>query len=91
MEGGSKLSYDRSSVEFQPVNVTRDGVVITTNITTSITAPNTRPTVWIPTVTLSGKVGFMISGLSSGLYQVWVQINSGAETPVLNAGTIQIV
>ena len=85
------MSYLKESIEFQPINVTRDGVAITANIATSITALGVRPTVWVSAVTLSGKVGFMVQGLTAGQYQVWVQISEGPETPVLNAGTIQIV
>lgn len=85
------MSYYKESSEFQPITVTRDGVVVTTNIFTAITALGSRPSAWISAVTLSGKVGFMVQGLTAGMWQVWIQIQEGPETPVLNAGTIQIL
>lgn len=86
----SNITFERESVEFQPVVVTRDGVTITTGISTSITSLGTRPTVWTPAVTVGTQIGCMVSGLSVGAYTVWVQVTDSPETPVKNAGNFVV-
>lgn len=83
--------YERESVEFQPVVVTRDGVTITTGVQIATSAINARPVNWVNATTLGDKIGFMVSGLSVGIYEVWVKITDSPEIPVKQAGKIQVV
>ena len=85
------ITFERESVEFQPVVVTRDGVVITSGIATCIAQLGVRPTTFIPSVTVGTQVGCMVSGLTVGSYNVWVQITDSPEIPVKNAGSFTIV
>ena len=84
-------TYERETVEFQPIVITRDGAVITTNIETCITVIDVRPVTWLSAVTLGGKVGCMIQNLSAGAYEVWVRVTDSPEIPVKSAGTFQVV
>lgn len=85
------INFERESVEFQPIVVTRDGVTITSGVATSITQLGVRPTVWTPAVTVGTQIGCMVSGLNVGTYNVWVQITDTPEIPVKNAGSFTIV
>jgi hypothetical protein len=83
--------YERETVEFQPITITRDGVVITTNIETCITALDVRPVTWISAIALGDKVGCMIEDLTEGTYEVWVRVTDSPEIPVKSAGTFQVL
>lgn len=85
------INFERESVEFQPITITRDGVTITTGVATCITPIGTRPVVFIPAVTVGSQIGCMVSGLSVGTYTVWVQITDSPEVPVKNAGNFTVV
>ena len=56
------ITFERETVEFQPITITRDSVPITSGIATSITQLGVRPTTWVDAVTLGTKVGCMVSG-----------------------------
>jgi len=84
--------YPRESVEFQPILITLDGVLITdyTIVETSVALPNARPYTWIPAVSLGSNVGLMIQNLSVGTYNVWVRITDSPEIPVINCGSFAV-
>jgi hypothetical protein len=84
--------YPRESVEFQPILITLDGVTITSNIQTQITAPSARPSSsgWTNAVTLGSEIGLLISGLSVGTYEVWAKVTSSPEVPVIDCGSFAV-
>jgi len=82
--------YERESIEFQPVNVTVDGVAVTSGVTFAITPNGDRPTTYTPPTTINGTPGVMIQGLTPGLYGIWAKVNSSPETVVIKCGTITI-
>jgi len=85
------ITFERESVEFQPIIVTRDGVTITSGVSTCITQLGVRPVNFISAVTVGTQIGCMVSGLTPGAYNVWVQISDSPETPVKNAGSFTVV
>ena len=84
-------SYERESIEFQPVTVTVDGDVVADGVTFAITPNGTRPLVYAAPTTVDGKIGVMIQGLTPGLYSVWAKVASTPETVVMKCGTITVV
>lgn len=85
------ITFERESVEFQPIVVTRDGVTITSGIATCIAQLGTRPVTFIPSVTVGTQIGCMVGGLTVGTYNVWVQITDNPEIPVKNAGSFTVI
>lgn len=82
-------TYPRETVEFIPVNLTRDGETVT-SFDVCITKQRNRPTDWVPAQVLEGKTGTLIQGLQVGVYKVWARITDNPETPVIEVGTISI-
>lgn len=79
-------SYPRETIEFQPVSISVNGVVVTTGIEYAVTTDGARPLVWnIPTI-LDGKTGFMVQGQPPGTYTVWARVTANPETVVINCG-----
>lgn len=85
------LFLPRESIEFVPVTVTLDDVVITSGVTFAVTTAGTRPTSWSAPTSLSGKIGVMVSGLAPGAYVIWAKVASSPETPILECGAFTIV
>ena len=83
--------YERETVEFQPITITRDGTVITSGIETCITVEDVRPVTFIAAVSLGTKVGCLIQNLSVGTYEVWVRVTDSPEIPVKSAGIFEVV
>jgi hypothetical protein len=83
-------SYERESIEFQPVTVTVDGVAVTTGVTLAIVPNGTRPTTYSTPATVAGKAGVMVQGLTPGLHTIWAKVVGTPETVVINCGTVII-
>ena len=83
-------TYERESIEFQPVTVTVDGVAVTDGVTFCIAPPSERPTRFTPPTTLGGKIGVMVQGLTPGGYRIWARILSNPEQPIINCGYISV-
>jgi len=83
-------SYERETVEFQPVTVTVNGQPVTTGVTFCIAPQAERPVTYTPPVTLGGSIGVMIQGLTPGGYRIWAKVDSNPEQPVINCGFISI-
>jgi len=81
-------SYERESIEFQPVTVTVDGEAVTDGVTFAITPNGARPLAYVAPTTVDGKIGVMIQGLTPGMYRVWAKVVSTPETVVINCGTV---
>jgi hypothetical protein len=88
--GRKHMSYERESIDFQPVTITVDGAAVTTGVQVALTPNGTRPTVWDNPVTVAGKIGVMVQGLTPGLYTIWAKVTSAPETPVLNCGYVNV-
>ena len=83
--------YPRESVEWQPINITVDGTPVLTGVQVAVVPAGVRPAAWTTPTTLAGKLGVMLTGLTLGLYDIWVQVNGYApETPVVFAGSVRI-
>lgn len=83
-------NYPRESVEFQPVRVTRDGVVVTTGLSFAIVPDGRRPVTFLPAVIIGNDAGVMITGLAAGTYHIYAQLSAGPETPVIDCGYFYI-
>lgn len=82
--------FPRETVEFQGVPVTKDGLIITTNIEYCVVAPAVRPSTWVVATTLAGATGFMVQNYTVGTYQVWARITSSPEIAVIDCGTFAV-
>jgi hypothetical protein len=49
-----------------------------------------RPGPFEPATILDQKTGFMVGDYEPGLLQVWAQVTSSPETPVIDCGQIRI-
>lgn len=81
--------YLKESVEFQAIDVTRDGTTAA-DFEVCIVQAGARAEGWEPAAVVDGKPGVMIEGLDFGDYWIYVRIQDNPETPVLRAGTVTI-
>jgi hypothetical protein len=85
-------TYERESVEFQPVTVTVDGTPVTTGVEIAVTTGNQRPTTWAAATVLDDQVGYLIDGLDpERVYTLWARVTDSPEVPVVRAGEFQIL
>ncbi len=85
--------YPRETDEDQPVTVTVDGEPITdaAGVDVAVVPRGVRPTTWVPAVQVDeARIGFRITGLAPGLWDVWARPTVAGRRPVIPAGTIQI-
>jgi len=83
-------NFPRESTEFLALNVTVDGVAVTTGITVAVVGQRERPSTWTAPVTLGGKIGIMVSGYQPGDYYVWAKVSDSPEQPVIRAGSFRV-
>ena len=83
--------YPRETSEFAPVTVTLDRVPTTTGVKFAVVSSGTRPSVWINPVTNNGLIGVMISGMSTGTYEVYAQVTNAPDVSVIDCGYFTIV
>ncbi len=86
----STPTYQRETDEFQPVTVEVDGQPVTTGITFAVVPSGQRPVTFTAPMTLDGKIGVNVVGLTRGTYQVFARIVSAPETPVILCGSFYI-
>lgn len=79
-------AYPRESVEFQPVKVTRDGLLITTDLEFSIVLDGDRPVTFTPAAIVSGQTGVIVSGFAPGTYRIFARVTTAQEVPVIDCG-----
>lgn len=79
-------AYPRESVEFQPVKVTRDGLVVTTGLEFAVVPDGERPVSFTPAATVAGNTGVMVSGLARGTYRIFARVTTAQEIPVIDCG-----
>lgn len=82
-------TYLKETIEFQPIEVTRDGTPAT-DFEVSLVPYGQRPGEWVPAFELDGKRGIMIGNLDIGEYSIYTKIRDDPETPVLLAGRVII-
>lgn len=84
-------TYQRETVEFQPVDVTfneqpvTDASAVEFALTTGSLRPTTatgQSTDWFGALLIDGELGFMVEGLALGYYDVWVRVADNPETTV---------
>ncbi|HJV99425.1 MAG TPA: hypothetical protein VJ617_10055 [Arthrobacter sp.] len=83
-------AYPRESVEFQPVNVTQDGIAVTSGLSFAVVADGTRPTTFTAATVLDGKSGVLLTGLTPGTYRVFAKLTNSPEIPVIDCGYFYI-
>ncbi len=85
-------TYPRETVDVAGIEVSFNGVVITTGYQLALTQGMDRPATWAAPVTApGGETGVEISGLAPGLYRVWAkQTNAAPYAPVAQVGYIRI-
>lgn len=83
-------AYPRESVEFQPVTVTRGGVVVTTGLSFAIVPDGDRPVTFTAPATVGTETGVMIQGLARGTYRIFAKITNAPEVPVIDCGYFYI-
>jgi len=84
-------TFERESIEFQPVTVTLDGQPVNTAILALAIVPHgSRPTTFTAPTIINGKPGVMIQGLTPGVHKIWAKVTSNPETPILACGYITI-
>jgi hypothetical protein len=79
-------SYERESVDFNPVTVTVNKTPVTTGVTFSVVPDGLRPAVFTAPTVLGGQIGVMVGGYQPGVYRVYAKVAANPETPVLKAG-----
>lgn len=85
------LFIPRESIEFIPVTPTVDGVAVTENVTLSIVAAGARPSGWAaPTTMADGTIGYLVNGLTQGVWVIWAKITSSPEVPVIECGRFTV-
>lgn len=83
-------AYPRESAEFVPVNVTRDGVPVTTGVSLAVVTDGFRPETFLAADIVAGKPGLFISALGPGTYRIFAQLAAPPETPVIDCGYFYI-
>lgn len=82
--------YERETVQFHPVAVTRNDETVTTGVEFAVTAPGNRPETWAPAEVVAGQTGLMVENMAPGPYTVWARVTSGVERVVIDTGTIEV-
>jgi hypothetical protein len=83
-------AYPRESVEFQPVNVTQDGIAVTSGLSFAIVADGARPVTFTAATVLDNKPGVMLTGLAAGTYRIFAKLTNSPEIPVIDCGYFYI-
>lgn len=83
-------AYPRESVEFQPVKVTRDGLLITTDLEFAVVPDGDRPVTFTPAAIVAGNTGVIVQGLEPGTYRIFARVTTAQEIPVIDCGYFYI-
>jgi hypothetical protein len=83
-------SFERETVEFQPVAVTLNGAPVTAGVTFAIVGPGVRPTTFSAPTTIGGQIGVMVQNLAPGGYYIWARVASSPEVVILRCGYINV-
>lgn len=82
-------TYPRETIEFIPVQVTRDGAPIA-DFEIAITKQGERPTTWNTPDLLDDKRGALLNEPTPGIYRVWARVVGNPESVVVEAGSIRV-
>ena len=83
--------YPSQTVEYVPIPILASGVAVTTGVSFSV-VPNLKPPgTWTPAVMVNGQTCWLLSGFTPGVYRKWAQVIAGAETAVIDCGTLTVV
>ncbi|HAP91098.1 MAG TPA: hypothetical protein DCR15_15865 [Arthrobacter bacterium] len=83
-------AYPRETNDFQPVQVLRDGLVVSTGLSFSIVPDGQRPVTFTTAVIDNGLTGVDVAGLTAGTYRIFAQLVVGSRTPVIDCGYFYI-
>lgn len=86
-----KHEFTLGSVEFQGLDITRNGNRVTT-FEVAVMPRNDVPTAtdWVANVVLGDEVGFMVDGQAKGVWRVWVHVQDDPEDVILSCGTFVV-
>lgn len=80
-------TYERETVDFQPVNVTVGGAPVTAGVSLCVVPEDQRPAAFSPAVVRGPTLGVVIAGMSPGTYDVYAKVAAGADVPVIKCGS----
>jgi hypothetical protein len=80
-------TYERETVDFQPVNVTVGGAPVTAGVEVCVVPEDQRPAAFIPAVVRGATIGVSIAGMSPGTYDVYTRVSAGPDVPVIKCGS----
>lgn len=87
------VSLPRESVEYVRIDMSVDGVAVTTGVEVAITAQGQRPETWHAAADVDGPVvliGVDPFDLAPGTWTVWGRYTDAPEVPVVRLGVIVI-
>jgi hypothetical protein len=84
-------SYPQGTVEWVPLNLTKNGTLVTSGVAASVVPDGQRPGTWTACTLVDGYACTKLTGtLATGTYRVWAQVTTADETAILDCGTITI-
>ena len=86
-------TYQRETDEFQAVEVTFAGSLVTTGVEFSVVKDGQRPATYTPAVVQGGEIGVRVAGYDPGNWRVFARVTNApdAQLPVLDCGTFRVV
>jgi hypothetical protein len=75
-------TYERETVDFQPVNVTVGGAPVTAGVSLCVVPEDQRPAAFIPAVVRGATIGVGIAGMSPGTYDIYAKVAAPPDAPV---------
>lgn len=84
------LTVPRETVEYIPVVVTLNGVVVTSGVEFAVVADGSRPSAWSAAVVLNSATYVLLTGLTPGQWRIWARVSAAPETPVIECGYITV-
>jgi hypothetical protein len=79
----------RESIEFVEVDVTVNGAAVVSGVQLAVVPSGARPTGWANPTALGGKIGYLTAPVAlAAPYDIWAQVASSPETPVIFIDTL---
>lgn len=80
----------RESIEFVEVDVTVNGAAVVSGVQLAVVLSGVRPATWANPTTLGGKIGYLTPVVAAAAtYEIWAQVTSSPEIPVIFIDTLQ--
>lgn len=93
MRGKHEVDVQRESVEFLEIDVTLDGVVLTSDVSFCVVPTWDRPATWVASEMSNGRTAVLINGpaLGKGKFDVYVRYAGATESPIIEAVRVNVV